>query len=275
MLSGCYTSASRVVLLATLVGVALPNIVVAIPSHEYHPSSLTINGANITGLDRIARLKARYGGGENLLELAAACSTDGLDEVVFLTVDSTAWIAYGRHVRLYAQDIGRIRAAYAGRDGVQVILIDDENRQQNLRTPVGVVMAAGLAGIVFIGVAIGGLTGLRARRNLAAIGRRDPMWDHVLYGLVIGMSGALLIYGMSDRQLHLGDISPVSPGTHLHQFMHIPPQQQTLVSPPHRGRAGGTPQQPALGDACSTPFSRASAAGAEAARQAPPEVPCS
>ena len=184
------------------------------------PPSLQINGAQIRGIEQVRALKPRYHSGEHLDEVHAACQKDGLDEIVFLKADSTAYLAYGRHVHLYARVVDRVTSARVAGQPVRIIMIDDENRGLDVRPMVGPRTAAGLLFVVILGVLAGLASGLFARRSLAALGR-DPMLEHVFYGLVLGLSVALLIYGLSGKRFELGMIFQSAADAHLAPFLDV------------------------------------------------------
>ncbi len=211
---------SRVVLALALAGFMHQPASAARDHYPRH--ALSINAARISGIDRIVRLKDRYKGGAHLDEIIAECGKDGLDELVFLTADSSAWIVYGRDVRLYTKTVDRVRFAQIRSEPITLAMIDDESEGYDARPPLSPAMALLLSAIVVIGVIVGALSGLAARRSLAAMGSRDPMWDNLFYGLVLGFAGALLLFGLSGRRLEIGTIFPSTPEAHLFQFMHAP-----------------------------------------------------
>ena len=186
------------------------------------PDTLTINTVGVRGIERIVQLSSDYSTPVGLAQLEQATSHDGLDEIVFLMPDSTLWLAYGKHIDLYTQSANRVQTAYAGAVPVKVLVVDDENRRSDYRSPLGRGMLVCLIMVVLAGLTGGIFVGILARRNLGGLGR-DPLIDRAFYGLIIGILVALLIYGLSDRKLDFRGLVSHTSEKHLYRFMVNPP----------------------------------------------------
>jgi len=192
----------------------------AAPTQEVLPP-LRINDVAITGIEHVVELKPGVAQPAGLAVFERAASEDGLDEVMFVGPDSGVWLAYGSQIILYTRSADRVEFAAYGGKPVRVLYIDDENTKLDLRPRMSRGVAAGLGGIILLGVFIGLITGLLARRGPSGL-RRDPLPGRLFYGLVVGVVLALLIYGMSEQRFDVNSLLSGMSDRHLEKFLRYP-----------------------------------------------------
>ena len=183
---------------------------------------LTMNGVAIRGVRET--FEANFGP-EDTLQRAAlreAVKRDGFDSVLLQHEDSVLSVVYGYDLLFYADSTSRIRTAMSYGRRVTVLDVDDENHEFDARRPMGVVMLTALFVIVVAGGVVGGISGSVARRGIASLGR-DPLLEHIGYGLVIGLLLALLAFGLSERKIDLDGLLATYGTEHFDPFMKHPP----------------------------------------------------
>ena len=203
----------RVFVVVVLAFVMFPGIVAA---------QLEINGVPIRGGEYTVELNPSVASGQLFQTYVSRVGKDGFDQVMFRDEEGRLWLHYGRHLLLYASSANRVNQASFKGDPVTIIHIDDENEEIDIRQPLGRRIAAILIFIVFVGLGLGILSGLVARRNFIILGK-NPLWDHALYGLVVGVIVALLVYGLIDRRFDPDKLSATYTHDHLKPFMLNPP----------------------------------------------------
>lgn len=169
---------------------------------EPGPDTFMVNGVEIRGIERVVQVKPQYRTAGGLAELRNAFEGDTQDEIVFMLPDSTLWLAYGRHINLYTRTVDRIETASYGGVPVHVLILDDEVWESDSRVVLGRGMALLLVAIVLLGLTGGIILGYIVRRNLGSFSH-GPLVDRAIYGLIIGIVVALLVYGLSNRKLDL------------------------------------------------------------------------
>lgn len=185
-------------------------------------AQLEINGVLIRGGEYTVELNPAAASGQLFQTYVSRVAKDGFDQVMFRDGDGRLWLHYGRHLLLYAGSADRVNQASFNGEPVTVIHINDENQETDLRQPLGRRIAALLIFIVLVGFGIGILSGVVARRNFSILGK-NPLWDHALYGLVIGVVAALLVYGLLERRFDPDKITATYTHDHLKPFMLNPP----------------------------------------------------
>lgn len=183
--------------------------------------TLSINGVEIRGIERIEEVKPQYCTPQGIAEMEKSFRGDGLDEVLFAASDSTLWIAFGKYVHLYTDNADRVQSAFLDDRPIRVIAVNDENREIDARPTLGAGMVAILFVIVLAGLGGGIAVGLVGRRNLAGLGR-DPLMDRAFYGLILGVMAALVFYGMSNRKLDFRRLFTTSSTSHLDDYLVSP-----------------------------------------------------
>ena len=197
------------------------------PGNQPAHHQLDINGVSIGGITAVIQLKPEFGSGELLQNLITEIQRDNLDEIVFLGSDGTLWMAYGDHIRLYAESSDRVREARYGDIPVTVLAIDKESATGDLRPAVSRTFMGILIGIVLVGGLIGGGFGLSIYLRVpdSTIG---PLLERVAYGIVMGGLVSLLVYGLSDHRFDMDALLTSASHSHLERFTVEPLPAQTL-----------------------------------------------
>jgi len=201
------------ILVGCLASMAIPTVTTA---------QLEINGVPIRGGEYTIELTPSAASGQLFQTYVSRVAKDGFDQVMFRDQEGRLWLHYGRHLLLYASSADRVNQASFKGDPVTVIHIDDENQEIDIRQPLGRRIAAILVFIVLVGIGLGVLSGLVARRNFIILGK-NPLWDHTLYGLVVGVIVALLVYGLIDRRFDPDKLTATYTHDHLKPFTLNPP----------------------------------------------------
>jgi hypothetical protein len=163
---------------------------------------VVVNNVVVTGIDDVLQLKPEYGHGILFDELVRSIECDGYDQILLQKPDGALWLVYGRNLLLYAQEASRVHSASVSGTPVQVLYVDKESGLVSAREPMGRWLVISLILIVIAGFFVGVVSGFVARRNLALLGR-NPMYEHMLYGLAVGFAIALLVYGLSDKRFEV------------------------------------------------------------------------
>jgi hypothetical protein len=188
--------------------------------------TLMVNGAVVRGTDEIFRADMVFKSGYRFDRFVRFTARDGIDQVMFrIPADSTLWVAYGRHMLLYADTTSRVVSASYNGVPAEIIYIDDENNALDSRPPISMGLVILLLAVVFGGLIFGVISGSVARRNLAVLGR-NPMLDHSFYGFIVGLLFALLIFGLSERRFDIEGLFATYTEDHLDQFRFDRPQPQ-------------------------------------------------
>jgi hypothetical protein len=188
--------------------------------------TLMVNGAIVRGADEIFRADTVFKNGYRFDRFVRFTARDGIDQVMFrVPSDSTLWVAYGRHMLLYADTTSRVESASYNGVPAEIIYIDDENDALDSRPPISMGLMVLLLAVVFGGLIFGVISGTIARRNLAVLGR-NPMLDHSFYGFIVGLLLALLIFGLSERRFDIEGLFATYTEDHLDQFRIDRPQSQ-------------------------------------------------
>jgi hypothetical protein len=191
-------------------------------SNTLDSSKVSINTVPIKGIEAIHRLRPELHDPARLAELNSSMEENGLDELVFLLPDSSMWLAFGTHMQLYTRTLDRIR--YARYDNVNIVVVGIDNESDNidLRPVLGRKLA-----LVILGIALGGLIAgviqgyiIYLRTPLSGFGR---IIERTLYGLVIGILLALMVYGISGYRLDMNVLMYLTPEKIFYEFMVEPP----------------------------------------------------
>lgn len=178
---------------------------------------VVVNNVVVTGIDDVLQLKPEYGHGSQFDDLVRSINDDGYDQIVLQMPDGTLWLVFGRNLLLYAEDASRVHSASVSGAPAQVLYVDKESGFVTAREPMSRWLMVSLILIVLAGFLGGAVSGSVARRNLAMLGR-NPMYEHMLYGLVVGFAVALLVYGMSDKRFEVDVLFKGYNTEHMRQY---------------------------------------------------------